>query len=162
MLSGGCNVEEGGGGINLSKEGRPPLARRSLGLLINHSGPTLSAMSTLAAADPSSDDENDQDFRPAEPKSKARGAKKRRRSTSASGSSSSDSDDDQDVKVENEEAVALRMEQEAAEAEQRKRRAEAAFQAMKAGGSSSTSAATKAEVAMVTVQRARRFAGETL
>jgi len=112
-------------------------------------------MSTLAAADLDSDDEHDQDFKPDEPKLER--SKKRRRSGSQS--SASDTGDEGDV-VESGEAAALRAEQEAAETESRRKRAEEAFLAMKAGGSAPT--VDKPKVIMVDVQRARRFAGETI
>jgi hypothetical protein len=56
----------------------------------------------------------------------------------------------------------LRIEAEMAEAEERKKRAQAAFEIMRAGGTSAASSSAKIQVPMVTVQRARRFAGETL
>lgn len=114
-------------------------------------------MSTLAAADLDSDDENDQDFKPDEPKSTSHRSKKRRRSGSESSSSSSSGQGDG---VESGEAAALRAEQEAAEAAVRRSRAQEAFDAMKAGLPTPT--AVTSRVAMVEIQRARRFAGETI
>ena len=119
-------------------------------------------MSTLASAALSSDDEGDADFQLPEPKSKGK-SRKRARSNSASGSSSSDSDDELDT-IDTTEAQKLKAEQEAAESEERKKRAAAAFEAMKSGSTAAVNkpSTSTAGSAMVEVQRARNFAGETI
>jgi hypothetical protein len=116
-------------------------------------------MSTLASAELPSDDDSDTDFVPVAPaKSKSKSKGKRRRSSDESGSGSGSSSDDDAV---DEEAKRHKLDLEAAGTEERKRKAAEAFRAMQAevvGGPREV----KAEVEMVEVRRARRFAGETI
>lgn len=123
---------------------------------------TAYTMSTLAAADLSSDDEHDADFQlPDKPKESRR---KRRRSGSDSEGSSSGSGDDTGG-VDDLETKQLREEQVAAETAERKKKAEAAFAAMKdqsGSGSSTIAADAGVKERLVEVRRARRFAGDTI
>ncbi|KAK4683752.1 hypothetical protein P7C73_g6477, partial [Tremellales sp. Uapishka_1] len=117
-------------------------------------------MSTLATATFHSDseDEHDGDFVPDQPKQKSRKGKGKRPrgvSLSDSGSSSpSTSDDEGEQKKPKLEDVT--------EAEERRRKALEEFRAMQSEDKAITSGNQERKVELVSVQRARRFAGETL
>ncbi|WVW79724.1 hypothetical protein I302_101694 [Kwoniella bestiolae CBS 10118] len=121
-------------------------------------------MSTLATADLSSDSENDGDYIPTSPKrkTKSQGSKRAKRvklegsesdeDTSCASSSDGDNEDQEeakDVKVD--------------EIQERKRKAREEFERIRAELSAPVDEKREeARVEMVEVQRARRFAGETI
>ncbi|WWC87537.1 uncharacterized protein L201_002427 [Kwoniella dendrophila CBS 6074] len=135
-------------------------------------------MSTLATADLTSDSENDGDFVPTSPKRKNKssknGPKKVKRvkvnngegpdnesitsSSSSSSSGSDDAEEDREEDKEKREQIKLN------EIEERKRRAKEEFDKMKAelNSTSGTKETNEKEVEMIDIQRARRFAGETI
>ena len=111
-------------------------------------------MSTLATADLGSSDEADQDFIPA-PASPKRRSRKRTRSGSASSSSTSSNSGTSERRE-------MKAEEVERKAEERRRRAAKAFAALRQEDPVGLGGKQENEVKMVEVERARRYAGETL
>lgn len=147
-------------------------------------------MSTLATADLTSDDEEDEEYIPDQPKSKAKSSKARGKSISkhpqgpdsevgSSSSCISSDDDDEGNDHDKEEVKRLKADQEAVLAEGRRKKAAEAYRAMRdevmasssdrpldasSSGTVTSVGGTEGRKMVKTVQvkRARRFAGETI